>query len=102
MKRLPALPASTHRFLRTGVHRRRRLLVYAFHRWLERRQRTLAELTPVDLQRFLARPNGTLVEPRIRIRYGQLLRPYLQWSYDRGLVGFVPAPGRRRPLALPS
>jgi len=100
MKQLPALPESTRRFLRTGVRRRRRLLVYAFHRWLARRRLTLAELTRADLQRFLARPTGTLVTPRIRIQYGQLLRPYLQWSYDRGLVRFVPALRRRRPLEL--
>jgi site-specific recombinase XerD len=100
MKQLPALPESARRFLRTGVRRRRRLLVYAFHRWLERRQLTLAELTPADLRRFLARPTGILVTLRIRIQYGQLLRPYLQWSYDRGLVRFVPAPGRRRPFEL--
>jgi site-specific recombinase XerD len=86
--------------LRTGVRRRRRLLVYAFHRWLARQQLTLAKLTPADLRRFLARPTGILVAPHIRIQYGQLLRPYLQWSYDRGLVGFVPEPRRRRPLEL--
>lgn len=101
MKQLPALPDATRRFL-TGVPRRRRLMVYALHRWLIRQQRTLAELVPADLQRFLARPNGTLVAPHIRVQYGQLLRPYLQWSYDRGLVGFVPAPRARRPLELPS
>jgi site-specific recombinase XerD len=102
MKKLPVVPDATRRFLRTGVHRRRRLLVYAFHRWLDRRQLALAELTPTDLQRFLARPNGVLVARQIRIQYGQLLRPYLQWSYDRGLVSFVPAPRRRRPLELPN
>ena len=96
----PALPDSAQRFLRTGVRRRRRLLVYALHRWLARRRLTLAELTPADLRRFLARPTGRLVAPQIRIQYEQLLRPYLQWSYDRGLVGFVPAPRRRRPLEL--
>lgn len=100
MKRLPVLPDSAQRFLRTGVRRRRRLLVYALHRWLARQPLTLAELTPADLRRFLARPTGSLVAPQIRIQYGQLLRPYLQWSYDRGLVGFVPEPRRRRPLEL--
>lgn len=100
MKQLPALPESTRRFLRTGVRRRRRLLVYAFHRWLAQRRLTLAELTPADLQRFLARPTGVLVARHIRIQYGQLLRPYLLWLYDRGFVRFVPAARRRRPLEL--
>jgi len=100
MKQLPALSESTRRFLRTGIRRRRRLLVYAFHRWLAQQQLTLAELTPSALRRFLARPTGILVAPHIRIQYGQLLRPYLQWSYDRGLVGFVPESRRRRPLEL--
>jgi site-specific recombinase XerD len=102
MKRSPALPSFTRRFLRTGVNRRARLLVCSLHRWLDRRQLTLAELTPAHLRQFLARPRHVLVAPRIRVQYQNLLRGYLQWSYDRGLVGFVPESRRRRPLELPS
>ena len=43
MKRPPELPRFVQRFLRTGVNRRTRLLVYALHRWLDRRRLTLAE-----------------------------------------------------------
>jgi site-specific recombinase XerD len=101
MKRPPELPPFTRRFLRTGVHRRARLLVYSLHRWLDQRRLTLAELTPDHFRQFLARPHRVRVATKIRFQYGNLLRRYLQWLYDRGLVGFVPEPRRRRPLELP-
>jgi site-specific recombinase XerD len=102
MKGSCRLPPFTRRFLRTGVRRRARLLVYSLHRWLDRRQLSLAELTPAHLRQFLARPHHVLVTVRIRVQYENLLRGYLQWSYDRGLVGFVPESRRRRPLELPN
>lgn len=101
MKRPPELPRFAQRFLQTGVSRRTRLLVYALHRWLDRRQLTLAELTPDHFRQFLARPHRVRVATQIRFQYGNLLRAYLQWSSDRGLAGFVPESRRRRPLELP-
>jgi site-specific recombinase XerD len=102
MKRPPALPPFTQRFLRTRPHRRVRLLVYVLHRWLDRHQLTLAELTPAHLRRFLVRPGRVRIAKRIQVNYGNLLRVYLKWLYDRGLVGFVSAPRRRRPHQLPA
>jgi site-specific recombinase XerD len=96
------LPPFTHRFLRTLDHRRTRLLVYALHRWLDRRRITLAELTPAQFRQFLARPVRARIATKIRFQYGAQLRSYLQWLYDRGLVGFVPESRRRRPFELPS
>jgi site-specific recombinase XerD len=96
------LPSFTHRFLRTLDHRRTRLLVYALHRWLDRRRITLAELTPEQFRQFLARPVRARIATKIRFMYGAQLRGYLQWLYDRGLVGFVPESRRRRPFELPS
>jgi site-specific recombinase XerD len=101
MKRPPELPRFAQRFLRTGVNRRVRLLVYSLHRWLERRRLTMAELTPDHFRQFLARPHRVRVATRIRCQYGNLLRGYLRWLYDRGLAGFVPESRRRRPLELP-
>jgi site-specific recombinase XerD len=96
------LPRFALRFLRTRPHRRVRLLVYVLHRWLDRQQLTLAELTPADFRRFLMRPGRVRVTKRIQINYGNLLRGYLKWLYDRGLVPFVPATRRRRPYELPA
>jgi site-specific recombinase XerD len=96
------LPLFTQRFLRTRPHRRVRLLVYVLHRWLDRRQLTLAELTPAHFRRFLIRPGRVRIAKRIQVNYGNLLRGYLKWLYDRGLLGFVPAPRRRRPYELPA
>jgi site-specific recombinase XerD len=98
----PELPRFTHRFLRARDHRRTRLLVYALHRWLDRRRITLAELTPEQFRQFLARPVRARIATKIRFQYGAQLRSYLQWLYDRGLVGFVPESRRRRPFELPS
>jgi site-specific recombinase XerD len=78
------------------------LLIYALHRWLERRRFTLAELTPEQFRQFLARPVRVRIATKIRFQYRNLLRGYLQWLYDRGLVGFVPESRRRRPFELPS
>src|SRR5690349_20265615 len=100
MKRPPELPRCAQRFLQTGVNRRTRLLVYSLHRWLNRRGLTLAELTPDHFRQFLARPHRVRVATHIRFQYGNLLRGYLQWSYDRGLASFVPESRRRRPLRL--
>jgi site-specific recombinase XerD len=96
------LPPFAHRFLRTLDHRRTRLLVYALHRWLDRRRITLAELTPEQFRQFLARPVRARIATKIRFRYGAQLRSYLQWLHDRGLVGFVPEFRRRRPFELPA
>ena len=102
MKQPPELPRFSQRFLQTGVNRRTRLLVYSLHRWLDQRGLTLAELTPDHFRKFLARPHRVRVATHIRFQYGALLRGYLQWLYDRGLVGFVPPSRRRRPLELPA
>lgn len=96
------LPPFAGRFLRTRPHRRVRLLVYVLHRWLDRERLTLAELTPAHFRRFLIRPGRVRITKRIQVNYGNLLRGYLKWLYDRGLVGFVPAPRRRRPYELPA
>jgi site-specific recombinase XerD len=97
------LPPFTRRFLQTLDHRRTRLLVHALHRWLDRRRITLAELTPEQFRQFLARPVRARIATKIRFLYGSQLRRYLQWLYDRGLVGFVPEfRRRRRPFALPA
>src|ERR1044071_9575470 len=90
MKQPFELPRFAQRFLRTGVNRRTRLLVCSLHRWLDRRRLTLAELTPDHFRQFLARPHRVRVATHIRFQYGNLLRGYLQWLYDRGLVSFVP------------
>lgn len=102
MKLPPDLPSFARRFLRAGVNRRSRLLIYALHRWLDRRRLTLAELTPAHFRQFLTRPGRVRVATKIRFQYGNLLRGYLQWLYDRGHVGFVPESRRRRPLELPT
>jgi site-specific recombinase XerD len=96
------LPLFTQRFLRTPVHRRVRLLVHVLHRWLDRHQLAVAELSPAHFRRFLVRPGRVRLAKRIQVNYGNLLRGYLKWLYDRGLVGFVPAPRRRRPFELPA
>jgi len=101
MKRPSELPQCAQRFLRTGVNRRTRLLVCSLHRWLDRRRLTLAELTPHHFRQFLTRPHRVRVATHIRFQYGNLLRGYLQWLYDRGLASFVPQSRRRRPLELP-
>jgi site-specific recombinase XerD len=97
-----ALPQPARRFLRTTAHPRVHAIVHAFHRWLDRRQLTLAELTPALLQQFIARPRRARVCRRVRVENRAWLRRYLQWLYDRGLVGVVPEPGRRRPPELPA
>lgn len=102
MKTPPDLPPCARRFLRTGPNRRARLLVHSLHRWLDRRQLPLSELTPDHFRQFLARPGRVRIATKIRFLYGNLLRGYLQWLYDRGLVGFVPESRRRRPLELPA
>jgi site-specific recombinase XerD len=102
MRRPPELPPFAKRFLRTRPHRRVRLLVYVLHRWLERQQLTLSEFTPAHLRRFLIRPGRVRIAKRIQVNYGNLLRRYLKWLYDRGLIGFVPPPRRRRPFELPA
>src|SRR6185369_11717455 len=98
----PDLPSFARRFLRAGVNRRSRLLIYALHRWLDRRRLTLAEFTPAHFQQFLARPGRVRIATNLRFQYGNLLRGYLQWLYDRGHVGFVPESRRRRSLKLPT
>ena len=96
------LPSFAQRFLQTRPHRRVRLLVYVLHRWLDRRQLTLAALTPADFRRFLMRPGRVRIARRIQVNYRNLLRGYLKWLYDRGLASFVPATRRRRPYELPA
>ena len=96
-----ALPQPARRFLRTTDRPHVHGIVHAFHRWLDRRELTLAELTPVLLQQFLARPRRVRVCRRVRVANKALLRPYLQWLYDHALVSFVPEPSRPRLPELP-
>jgi len=96
------LPPPARRFLRTTAHSRVQAIVHAFHRWLERRRLTLAELTPPLLEQFVARPRHARVGRRVRLANKAWLRRYLQWLYDRGLVEFVPEPGRPSPPELPA
>lgn len=96
------LPLPARRFLRTSHRRRVHHIVHAFHRWLDRRQLTLAELTPPLLGQFLARPRHTRISRRVRVIYKVLLGHYLRWLHDRALVGFVPKPGRPPPQVLPA
>jgi site-specific recombinase XerD len=96
-----ALPQPARRFLRTTDRPRVHGIVHAFHRWLDRRQLPLGELTPALLQQFLARPRRARVCRRVRVANKAWLRPYLQWLYDHGLVSFVPEPGRPQPPELP-
>ena len=96
------LPRPARRFLRTTTHLRVQAIVISFHRWLDRRQLTLAELTPALLQQFVARPRHARVGRRLRVANKAWLRRYLQWLHARGLVSFVPEPGRPRPPELPA
>jgi site-specific recombinase XerD len=96
------LPLPARRFLRTSGHRRVHLIVHAFHRWLDRRQLTLPDLTPALLKQFLARPGRRRISRRVYIAYRAWLRRYLQWLHDRALVAFVPGPGRPQPQELPA
>lgn len=95
------LPQLARRFLRTTKHRRVCALVHAFHRWLERRGRTLAELTPALVEQFVARPRRVRVCPRARRANKAWLRRYMLWLHERSLVSFVPTPGRPFPPELP-
>lgn len=95
------LPPPARRFLRTTQHRRTHLIVRAFHRWLDRRQLALSELTPALLQQFLRRPIDNRISRLVYIQYRAWMRRYLQWLYRRSLVGFVPGPGRH-PQELPT
>ena len=97
-----ALPQPARRFLRTTNRPLVHGIVHAFHRWLDRRALTLAELTPALLQQFIARPRRTRVCRRTRVQNKAFLRPYLQWLYDHALVSFVPEPGRPQPPELPT
>jgi site-specific recombinase XerD len=96
-----ALPPHAKRFLRTTTNARVHAIVHAFHRWLEQRALTLAELTPTQVQQFVACPRATRVTRRGRRTNQAWLRYYLQWLHARGLVAFVPPPGRPQPPELP-
>jgi site-specific recombinase XerD len=96
------LPRPARRFLRTTAHSRVQAIVHAFHRWLDRRRLTLADLTPPLLEQFVARPRRARVCRKVRRENKAWLRRYLQWLYDRGLVEFVPEIGRPRPPELPA
>ena len=71
------LPRPARRFLRTTAHPRVQAIVHAFHRWLDRRRLTLAELTPPQLEQFVARPRGARVCRRVRVVNKAWLRHYL-------------------------
>lgn len=88
------LPWHARRFLQTTANVRVHAIVHAFHRWLNRRQLTLAELTPGLVRQFVARPRRARVTRRGRRTNQAWLRYYMQWLHDRGLVAFVPPPGR--------
>jgi site-specific recombinase XerD len=94
------LPPPARRFLRTTQHRRTHIIVRAFHRWLDRRQLALTKLTPALLEQFLTRPVDKRISRLVYIQYRSWMRRYLQWLYQRSLVGFVPGPGRH-PQELP-
>jgi site-specific recombinase XerD len=95
------LPATTRRFLRTARGRRTRRAVCALHRWLARRGRALATLTPAHLDEFVACPLETVLTPPTATAYRNQLRPYLTWLHQRQLLGFDPERLRRHPKRLP-
>lgn len=99
---LAALPPLAKRFIRTTTNYRIHGVVLAFHRWLERRQLTLAELTPALLRQFVACPRGTRVSRRVRLAHVAWLRRYLLWLHARELVPCVLPPGRHQPPPLPA
>jgi len=96
------LPPATRRFLRTPRGRQTRLRVHALHRWLDRRHQTVAELTPDQLRQFLVRPRRVRVTARTSYDSWNLLRRYLAWLHERGLIGFDPEHLRRHPKRLPA
>lgn len=98
MSRAPRIPRS---LLRTTVNRREHSLVDALHRWLDRQQLTVAELTPDRLRQFLAQPRRARVSRRASARYRTWLRGYLQWLHDRAIIDFAPALPRRPAPELP-
>jgi site-specific recombinase XerD len=99
---LAALPRPARRFVRTTANYRVHGIVLAFHHWLDRRQLTLAELTPALLRQFVACPRGTRVCRRGRLANAAWLRRYLLWLHARGLVPCVLPPGRHQPPPLPA
>jgi site-specific recombinase XerD len=96
-----ALPRIPRGLLRTTANHREHSLVDALHRWLDQQQLTVAELTPDRLRRFLAQPRRARVSRRVRGRYENWLRGYLQWLHDRAVIDFAPAPPRRPAPELP-
>lgn len=101
MRRLACVPPATRDFLRTARGRRAIGIVHALHHWLDRRHLVLANLAPEHLGRFLARPQRMHVTPLTRAAYWTQIRGYLQWLYDRKLLGFDPDRIRRHPKRLP-
>lgn len=88
-------------FLRTSHGQRARALVDALHAWLDRRGLAVADLTSDHVAKFLARPRRVRLASGTSYVYGHLLRHYLAWLYDRGLIGFDPGHLRRHPKRLP-
>jgi site-specific recombinase XerD len=95
------LPLTTRRFLRTPRGRRARTAVHALHRWLDRRQLALEQLTPQMFQTFLRWPQRARVTPKSSQAYWTRLRDYLYWLGERGLIRFNPKHLRRHLKLLP-
>ena len=89
------LPPPARHFLQTPGGRRARTIVHAFHRWLDQRRLTVAELTPDHFEQFLTRFRNPAVPKRTSAQHRQLARCYVQWLHGRALVGFDPEQLRR-------
>jgi site-specific recombinase XerD len=95
------LPPPAQRFLRFRPGGQIHAIVRALHRWLDRQQLTLAELTPDHFERFLDRFWTLHVTPRTSAWHRQRAREYVKWLHDHALVGFDPE-RRRCPYPLPA
>jgi site-specific recombinase XerD len=62
-------------------------VVIAFHKWLLRVGKGLAQVTGQDLEKFVAGPKGKPVAQMTRNDYRYRVRLYLRWLEDQGLAG---------------